>query len=275
MKDKRKLLAETSDAAKLVNGSRDDKSIFVHLKRYLDLLHNDQELLDCIKLEAEKEKSSLDPRDIEIRKYTSFWLPWEELNAFWQLDNFGQKDAETIYRKNTVKLKGKDRYKINLTDEAGMFLAKYELDEAHKGNITYAEAGFIMEDYRRYFETVSLKVRSLLESSAPIPVATAGKFELKSDDEVYYEDKIINIKPQLKRLARNFIKNAGEPVIRADMVDMLWAESSKVLDNSSNTADVINRRISSRVSELNTVLRKKSKRTHVVNAGETSYKFIP
>jgi hypothetical protein len=272
MRNKAKLLTDLQDASKLIDDSKDERSFFTHLKRYLDLLHQDEDVLSCVALEAEKEKSSIHPNDVEARKHTSFWMPWDELDALWQLDNFGYQDAENLYAKNTKQRDGHEV--VSLTDEAGMLLAKYELDEAHSGNSSYLEAGFSMQEYRLYFEVVSAKVKYLLSDALPAQIATVGLFELKEDGGIYYDGKIVNLKPQLQRLAQSLIKANGILVRREVIIDALWPEGSKFLDNPKSEP-VINKRIATRVSELNTKLRKRPNYTPIISTGSTSYKLVP
>ncbi len=105
-----------------------------------------------------------------------------------------------------------------------------------------------------------------------------GKFTAHKDGSIRYQKKIIELKPELKRLVHALILEKGGILQYNQIVDALWNEelgTQAYLENQQRETAQIKRRISNIVSEANSALFGYGNTKHLLHAGETSYKLVP
>lgn len=277
MKNATIIKTDLDAAYKLIVRSKDVKSLFIFLGAYLERIHEDEEFVELLNGKAESEKSATrNEHDLEASKLTSFWYPWEELEILWELHSSGHQIMHDMANDTITDPKGSTIIK----DAKGLAMAgwfKEDLDKIFNEGTDKDNSQFKARDYRRHIDVIHLKMMRWLASASPQPLASVGLYVIKDDGQLYYDNKALNLAPQLKRLAIVLVVGHGKPVKRSEIIDALWSEEhgSKLLDNRNNTESKINKAISTKVSALNTELRKKSKKAPIVSAGATAYRFVP
>jgi len=108
------------------------------------------------------------------------------------------------------------------------------------------------------------------------PLARIGAFSAHKDGHISHMNQLINLKPEVRRLVFACILKKGHALSYVEILDALWGEDSdsqSYLDNPTRSTSDIRKRIGSIVSEANRNLFTYGDKKHLINSGETSYRF--
>lgn len=159
-----------------------------------------------------------------------------------------------------------------------------EVDPAYREYDYVVEVyGVYPEKFKEELERFGLKDTgtTLLEVGKLAPLspveATIGDFTSHEDGTVRYDGKLISsLKPQQRHLVHALITRRGASLTRNQIKDVLWDadDENNLAARATTTEPEITKRIGSIVSDINKLLYPRANKNHIINTGETSYKFI-